>query len=157
MIAGGITALGLAYSKAAQSNLIFNGPIDDAIVRYEEGQGILFENNVMTIRKNGYVYTFTDSSGEHNIDWQNNDPNFGDDLLEEIVIRDSIGRVKRISRKNVNNKGNIESDVATISYDFANQLYNSTRGKIREFLRQDYSSECEGMKKNLSELQKQDR
>ena len=142
----------LGYEKLSKSDLIFNSQIGDALVRYEEGRGILFNENVMTIRKNNYVYTFIDSKDEHGIKWKSNEPNFGDDLLEEIEIRDNLGRVSRINSRNIDSGKGIESDVAAMTYDFGNELYNETRAKIRQVLRENYAERCREMENNLSGL-----
>ncbi len=152
--AASIAAVGigyLGYRKFSDSNVVFSGEINGSYVRYEEDRGLLFEENVMTIRKDGSTYILIDSSGEHNLDWKNNTPRFGDDNLERIEMRDKIGRLSVIERGDLN-KDNIVGERAQKGYGVANNAYNTSRGKIREELRNRFIADCERLERDLGSL-----
>jgi hypothetical protein len=153
--AASIAAAGVVYfgyRKFSDSNVVFNDKINGSYVRYEEDRGLLFEENVMTIRKDGLTYTLIDSSDEHNLYWEENTPRFGEDRLERVEMRDDLGRLTMFNSADMGKDNLKGSGKAEDALRASNTTYNKIRGEIRERLRSRFIENCERLERDLGSL-----
>ena len=100
-------------------------------------QNSRFLANQLTLKIGGTLYTFIDSAGETDIDWNNEaPPPFQNDSLETIIVGDASGmRTFLSSDINSTTQDETTSRETLTAFNRGNTFYNTLRGQIRDILR----------------------
>ena len=136
-------------AKVFDGETIFDGTIDDNRVEYIEDLGVLFNGeNKMTFEKDGKIYVFYDSYGEHNINWNSNSaPFYKADKVDSMRLTNELGRVYFLRRDD--DLSTLQGKTSHEMFQKADEFYNSIRRKIRDKKRREYEEGLSGLRQGL--------
>lgn len=125
---------------ALSGGKVFDGKIEGKSVKYYEHiwSPILAFGNYMTIEKGNSKYWLKDTKGGTSIAvYEDDAPDFENDELEAIVIKDKYGREKFISK--TADDDTLKGKASKELFDEFNPTYNKIRARIRAKIREKYS------------------